>query len=82
MRVRRINRSFEGMLVALELGKHNGLTRARQRKAGDNAVLFNCKTCVSEASGRGAKHFRQTLFQPDADVCGTAQPSAQRLACK
>ncbi len=82
MRVRRIYRRLEGMLVALELGEYNGLSRARKRKAGDNDVLLDFETCVSEAAGRGGEHFRQTFLQPKANVCRTAQPSAQRLAFK
>jgi hypothetical protein len=58
MRVRRINRSLEGMLVSLELGKYDGFTRACQRKAGDNYVLFYRKTRVSEAAGCGVENFR------------------------
>ncbi len=46
------------MLVASKLGENDGLTCARQRKAGDNDVLFGRETCVSEAAGRGAEHLR------------------------
>jgi len=57
MRVRRINCGLEGMLISPELGKDDGLARARQRKAGDNNVLFHRETRVSEAAGCGVENF-------------------------
>ena len=80
MRIGCIDRSLEGVLVAFERGEYRRLTCARQRKAGHNGVVFRSAARIPETAGRSGKHLRQALFQAEAHICRTTQPSAKRRA--
>ena len=80
MRIGCTDRSLERVLVAFKRGENRRLTRARQRKAGDNRVALRSEARIPETARRGGEHFRQALFQAEAHISRTAQPSAKRHA--